>query len=81
MTTYEGESNTHGLKSGRQVAVRWRNATRRRSNSVKMASPLATCTKEEQCSVIRFLQSEGVKPTVIHRQMEVQYGDACLSLQ
>jgi len=46
-----------------------------------MASPLATCTKEEQRSVIRFLRSEGVKPIEIHRQMEVQYSDACLSLQ
>ena len=72
---------THGLKSGRQVAVRWRNTTRRRSNSVKMATALATCTKNEQHSVIRFLLSEGVKPIEIHRRMEVQYGDACLSLQ
>ena len=28
-----------------------------------------------------FLSSEGVKPSEIHRRMEVQYGDACLSLQ
>jgi len=46
-----------------------------------MAAPLATCTKEEQRSVIRFLSSEGVKPIEIHRRMKVQYGDACLSLQ
>jgi len=46
-----------------------------------MAAPLATCTKEEQRSVIRFLSSEGVKPIKIHRRMKVQYGDACLSLQ
>ena len=46
-----------------------------------MAAPLSTCTKEEQRSVIRFLSSEGVKPSEIHRRMEVQYGDACLSLQ
>jgi len=46
-----------------------------------MAVPLATFTKEEQRSVIRFLSSEGVKPIEIHRQMKVQYGDACLSLQ
>jgi len=46
-----------------------------------MAAPLATCTKEEQLSVIRFLSSEGVKPIEIHRPMTVQYGDACLSLQ
>ena len=63
------------------MAVRWRTATRRRSSSVKMAVPLATCTKGEQRSVIRFLRSEGVKPIEIRRQMEVQYGDACLSLQ
>jgi len=37
--------------------------------------------QEEQRSVIRFLSSEGVKPIKIHRQMKVQYGDACLSLQ
>jgi hypothetical protein len=65
---------THGLKSGRQVAVRCRNATRRRSSSVKMEVPLATCTKEEQ-------HSEGENPIEIHRRMVVQYGDACLSLQ
>ena len=46
-----------------------------------MAAPLATCTNEEQSSVIRFLSSEGVKPIEIHRRKEVQYGDACLSLQ
>jgi len=46
-----------------------------------MATPLATCIKEEQLSVIRFLSSEGVKPIEIRRRMEVQYGDACLSLQ
>jgi len=48
---------------------------------VKMAAPLATCTKEKQRSVIHFLSNEGVKPIEIHRQMKVQYGDACLSLQ
>ena len=47
----------------------------------KGASPLATCTKEEQRSVICFLSSEGVKPVEIHRRMTVQYGDARLSLQ
>jgi len=46
-----------------------------------VAAPLATCTKEEQRSVIRFLRSEDVKPIEIHRRMKVQYGDACLSLQ
>ena len=46
-----------------------------------MAVPLATCTTEEQRSVIRFLGSDGVKPIEIHRRMKVQYGDTCLSLQ
>jgi len=46
-----------------------------------MAAPLATCTKEEQRSVIRFLSSERGKPIEIHRRMKVHYGDACLSLQ
>jgi len=46
-----------------------------------MAAPLATCTKEEQRSVIEFLNGEGVKPIEIHRRMKVQYGDARLSLQ
>ena len=46
-----------------------------------MATPLATCTNEEQRSIIHFLSSEGVKPIEIHRRMKVQYGDACLSLQ
>jgi len=52
---------TDGLKSGRQVAVRCRNATRRRNSGVKMAAPLATCTIQEQRSVFRFLSSEEVK--------------------
>jgi len=46
-----------------------------------VAAPLATCTKEEQRSVIRFLNNEVVKPIEIHRRMKVQYGDVCLSLQ
>ena len=63
------------------MVVRCGNATRRRSSSVKKTAPLATCTNEEELSVIRFLSSEGVKPIEIHRRMKVQYGDACLSLQ
>jgi hypothetical protein len=39
-----------------------------------VAAPLATCTKEEQ----RYV---GLKPNEIHGRMEVQYGDACLSVQ
>jgi len=46
-----------------------------------MVAPLATCTKEEQHSVICFLSSEGVKCIEIHRRMKGQYDDACLSLQ
>ena len=57
------------------------NATRRRSSSVKKAAPLVTCTKEEQLFVIRFLSSEAAKRIEIHRRMNVQHGDAFLSLQ
>jgi len=46
-----------------------------------MAATFATCTKEEQRSVIRILSSEMVKSIEIHRRMKVQYGEACLSLQ
>jgi len=62
-------NDAHGLMSGRQVAVRCRNATRRRSSSVRMAAPLATCTKVQR-SVICFLSSEGAKPIEIHRRVE-----------
>jgi len=65
-------NDTHGLKSGRQVAVRHRNSIRRRSSSVKLAAPHVTCTKKEQRSVICFLSSEWVKPIEIHRRMKVQ---------
>jgi uncharacterized protein YbgA (DUF1722 family) len=44
-----------------------------------MAAPLSTCTVEYQRSVIRFLWSEGVKPSEIYRRMKVQYVDSCLS--
>jgi hypothetical protein len=44
-------------------------------------APLATCTKEEQRPIIRFLSTEGVKTIEIYRRIKVQYGDACLSLQ
>jgi len=46
-----------------------------------MAAPLATCTEEEQRFDIHFLRGEGVKPSQNHQWMEVQYSDACLSLQ
>ena len=44
-----------------------------------MATPLSTCTVEEQRSIIRFLWSEGAKPLEIIRRMKVQYADSCLS--
>jgi transposase len=50
-----------------------------RNTSYNMAVPLSTCTVEEQRSVIRFLWSEGAKPSEIYRRMKVQYGDSCLS--
>jgi hypothetical protein len=43
-----------------------------------MAASLSTCTVEEQRSIIRFLWSEGVKPSEIYRRMKVRYGDSCL---
>jgi len=50
-----------------------------RSRPYNVAAPLSTCTVEEQRSVIRFLWSEGVKPSEIYRRMKVQYGGICLS--
>jgi hypothetical protein len=44
-----------------------------------MAAPLSTCTGEEQGSSIRFLWSEGVKPSEIYTRMKVQCGDSCLN--
>ena len=46
-----------------------------------MAAPLEVCISEEQRSVIRFLGSEGMNPSEIHRRIKMQYGDAYLSLQ
>ena len=43
-----------------------------------MAAPLAVCTKEEQRAVIRFLWSEGVPGSEIHRRRSTQYGDSAL---
>jgi hypothetical protein len=44
-----------------------------------MAARLENCTIEKQCSVIRFLWSEGVKPRETHRRMIQQYGGSCMS--
>ena len=46
-----------------------------------MTASLEECTREEQCSVIRLLGSEGVNPSEIYHRMKIQYGDSCLSLQ
>ena len=58
----------------------WRSSSMSlRNSSCNMAAPLPTCTVEEQRRVIRFLWSEGVKPSEIYRRMKVQYRDSCLS--
>jgi len=44
-----------------------------------MAVKLINCTKEEQCSVTRFLWAEGVLGAQIHLRMCAQYGDKVLS--
>jgi transposase len=50
-----------------------------RNSSYNMATPMPPWTVEEQRSIIRFLWSEGVKPSEIYGRMKVQYGDSCLS--
>jgi hypothetical protein len=49
--------------------------------NTKDGGPACNMHQKEERSVIRLLSSEGVKPIEIHRQLKVQYGDACLSLQ
>ena len=63
------------------MAVRCGNATGRRSSSVKMAAPASNMHQRRTAFCHPFLSNEGVKSAEIHRRMEVQYGDACLSLQ
>ena len=55
------------------MAVRCRNATRRRSS--KVGSPAYNMHQGRTAFCHPFLSSE------IHRRMKFQYGDACLSLQ
>ena len=43
-------------------------------SSSKMVAPFEACIREKQHSVIRFLGSEGVNPSEIHRRMKMQYG-------
>jgi hypothetical protein len=53
----------------------------RDSNDSKriMAASLENCTRYEQLCVIRFLWSERVKLTEIHRRMIQQYVGSCMS--
>jgi len=44
-------NDNHGLKIGREVAVGCRTAIRRRSSSVKMAAPIATCNLRFSCGL------------------------------
>ena len=46
-----------------------------------MAALLSVCTKEEQCSVIWFLCSEGESGAAIHQRLSVQYGNSVLLQQ
>jgi hypothetical protein len=46
-----------------------------------MAAQFETCTKEEQCSVITFLTSEGVKPMETHCRIKAKYGDGCVQVE
>ena len=43
-----------------------------------VAAPLSVCTKEEQCSVIWFLWSEGVSGAAIHQRLSAKYGSSVL---
>jgi len=52
---YVNNSDTPGLKSGRQVAVRCRNATRRRNSTVKMAVTLAICNLRFSCESLSYI--------------------------
>jgi hypothetical protein len=40
-----------------------------------MEDPLSECTISEERAVIRFVWTEGIKPSEIHRRMLAQYGD------
>ena len=44
-----------------------------------MDAPLAQCTREEQCAVVRFLWSEGSSGTKIHQRLLAQHEDNALS--
>ena len=46
-----------------------------------MAAPLSTCTKIEQCGIVRFLWAENMEAKDIHKEMLPMYGEHCLSRQ
>ena len=46
-----------------------------------MAAPLSTCTKIEQCGVVRFLWAKNMEAKDIHKEMLPMYGEHCLSRQ
>jgi hypothetical protein len=41
-----------------------------------MAAPHSVFTKEEKCSLIRFLWLEGVSGAAIHQRLSAQYGSS-----
>jgi hypothetical protein len=51
---YKNQRNTEKMRYYYVLYALWHN---------KMVAPLSVCTKEEQCTVIRFLCSEGVPGT------------------
>ena len=47
--------------------------------ALKMATPLAESSFEEQRVVIRILSAEGVKPNKIYRGMSTRYASSCIN--
>jgi len=43
-----------------------------------MSAPLLDCTIVEQCALIQYLWSEGIKSSEIHRKLLAQYGENCI---
>jgi hypothetical protein len=53
----------------------------RHSSSFKMATVLKEWTKEEKCSVIRFLWAKKDPPIEIHRELVTVYGANVMKVQ
>jgi hypothetical protein len=49
------------------------------ADRVYVSTSLVLSTKEEQCAVIRFLWSEGVKTAKIYCRLLLQYEDSCIA--